>query len=185
MSYQPEQPAWQQPTPPPVQPPAPKRRPRWPWWIGGLVVALIVIAAIAGGNTGGGGTSTSTPLTPGDPGSSSSAPLTIAATTAAANPPPAPTTDTIVYTVTGGHAQDITWIGPDLQESQITDRTVLPWSKTFTAPAGTGGLGMSLDAQNAGGGTIGCSITVDGKVVASNSSSGQYALVVCTDTGGY
>jgi hypothetical protein len=104
-------------------------------------------------------------------------------TTVAPAPPPAPVQDTIVYTITGGHAGNITYIQPgeSFQESQITDRTKLPWSKTWTLdPSGYEQFGLTIEAQNSGGGTIGCSITVDGKVIAQNSSSGEYAVVTCS-----
>lgn len=174
MSYN-EQPAWQ----PPGQP-APKRHRRWPWYTLAAVIVVIVVAAVStsGGNTGsttGGGTTTA-PLTSGDPAS----PAGQVAITTAPTPPAA--NDTVVYTITGGHAQDITYIAPggNVQESQVTDRTALPWTQSFTVPAGTEGLTMELTAQNAGGGTIGCTITVNGKAVASNSSSGEYAVVSCS-----
>jgi hypothetical protein len=38
-----------------------------------------------------------------------------------------------------------------------------------------------ISAQNNGGGTITCSILVDGSVAETNSSSGQYAI--CTASG--
>lgn len=187
MTYppQPEQPAWQQPPNPQYQPGPPKKKAsktaKIVFSIAGALIILVVIAGIVGG---GGSTSPSTSTSP-----TQAAPLTSSDLGSPAGQVAAATTitttandDTVVYTITGKSSTDITYISPDLQESQITDRTALPWSKTFTVPAGTAGLGMSLDAQNAEGGTISCSISVNGKVVVSNSSSGQYALVMCTAT---
>lgn len=92
--------------------------------------------------------------------------------------------DVVVYTITGGHSTDITYIAPgSFQTSQITDRTALPWSKSFTLVSDSESTAYELSAQNAAGGTIGCSITVDGSVVASNSSSGEYAVVECSASG--
>lgn len=174
MTYppQPDQPAWQ-PTGLPPRPP--KKRRRWPWISLGAVVLLIVVISVSTGGKGGSGTSTSTPLTPG----AGSPASQVAATTA-------PAQDTIVYTVTGGHASDITYAQPgeSFQQSQLTDRTALPWSKTWTvAPDGYSSITLSIVAQNAGGGTIGCQISINGKTVASNSSTGEYAVVDCAGGG--
>ena len=168
--------------------PAPKKRRRWPWITLGAVVAVIVVAGIAGNNGGNGSSNKPAPAaaTP-SPTAAATSPAQQAAakptTTVAPAPPPAPAQDTIVYTITGGHASDITYVQPgeSFQESQITDRTALPWSKTWTLdPSGYEQFSLTIEAQNAGGGTIGCSITVDGKVIAQNSSSGEYAVVTCS-----
>ena len=62
-------------------------------------------------------------------------------------------------------------------ESEATNAP-LPWTKTITAS----GLltAFSLSAQNSGGGSITCTITEDGKVVDTNTATGQYASVTCT-----
>lgn len=55
----------------------------------------------------------------------------------------------------------------------------LPWSKQ--AKSTDAFLFTSLSAQSAGGsGTITCKVTVDGKLVAENTSQGQYAVVTCS-----
>jgi hypothetical protein len=185
-----EQPAWVSGQfPPPNMPaPAPKKRRRWPWITVGAVVVVIVVAAITGnsGNksTGNSAPSAGTPTATAPANSPAQQPAAQPTTTTVAPaPPPAPVQDTIVYTITGGHAGNITYIQPgeSFQESQITDRTKLPWSKTWTLdPSGYEQFGLTIEAQNSGGGTIGCSITVDGKVIAQNSSSGEYAVVTCS-----
>ena len=157
--------AWQYgQLPQPPAPVMPKKRRRWPWITLGAVIVVIVIVSLSNsGNSGNTGSRSGAP-----------APVTSAA---------APAQDTIVYTITGGHSSDITFMEPGegVQESQITDRTALPWTKTWTLdPSSYEQFTLSIEAQNASGGTIGCSIAVNGKVVAQNSSSGEYAVVTCS-----
>lgn len=161
-------------------PPAPRRRRRWPWIVGGIL-AVIVIAGIAGGVRGGGSAAPAAPSTTGNP--LAGADIAISSVLAATPTTAAP--DTIVYTITGRRSSMIDYVnpGPGFQQSQITDQTTLPWSKTFTAAPGSyTSMLLSLTAQNAGTGSISCSISIDGKVVASNTSSGQYAIVECQGT---
>lgn len=58
----------------------------------------------------------------------------------------------------------------------------LPWTKDLTIPAGSSRI-LSLSAQNSGGGDIACSISVGGQVVDTATSSGDYAIVTCSDNG--
>lgn len=53
-----------------------------------------------------------------------------------------------------------------------------PWTKT-TSSSEAFNI-ETLVVQNAGAGTVSCKITVDGKVVKQNQSSGQFATVSCT-----
>ncbi|GAA4705990.1 hypothetical protein GCM10023215_52580 [Pseudonocardia yuanmonensis] len=57
----------------------------------------------------------------------------------------------------------------------------LPWSKDLTFKDDvTAFSGLSLVAQNGGtSGDITCKILVDGKEVASSTSSGAYAVITC------
>ena len=55
----------------------------------------------------------------------------------------------------------------------------LPWTKDLTIPSGSRIL--SLSAQNSGGGDISCSISVGGQVVDTATSSGDYAIVTCSN----
>nr|WP_218862200.1 MmpS family transport accessory protein [Actinopolyspora biskrensis] len=89
----------------------------------------------------------------------------------------------VVYEVTGsGGANSITF-GRGGQTSQNTNAE-LPWSKT--AEAAEGMDFYSLSAQNGqGGGDITCKITVDGEVLAENTSNGQYAVVSCNGNAGF
>jgi hypothetical protein len=160
-------------------PESPKRRSRKTVKIalsvfGGLI-ALLVVAGIVGGG--------STPAPAGNIIGKVGSPFTHPSLTRddPAAPVAAAPMDTIVYTITGGRSQDITFIGPggSLNESQVTDVTPLPWTKTYTVPAGTEGPLMTLSAQNAGGGEIGCSISVNGQVQSTNTSTGEFAIVAC------
>lgn len=95
-------------------------------------------------------------------------------------PPVVSDTDTVTYTVTGRSAGTITYENAGGDASQVTDTTRLPWTVSFTVPAGSEGF-LYVSAQNAGGGTIGCSISVNGQAVKQNTSSGTYAIVDCSD----
>lgn len=94
---------------------------------------------------------------------------------------------TVVYSVTGsGTANDITY--DTLQqgsgqngEAQVTDVN-LPWTKTITAS----GL-FTVFSVNAtvgqDGGSLTCTITEDGKQIATNTASGAFASADCTSGG--
>lgn len=172
---------WQPPTAPQQHP---KKRRRWPWILGGVVGVLVVIG-VAAGVSGGGSTGTSNagttpapvvasePSTP-DP-AEAAAPVEPAA-------PVVPTADKVTYAVSGHAAGLIDLVVPGtVQQQQITTTTDLPWSKSFTVDEGLSEFDfLSISAQNAGSGTISCSISVNGKVVAHNSSSGPYAIADCS-----
>jgi hypothetical protein len=83
---------------------------------------------------------------------------------------------TITMEVTGPKKASITY-GLNADQSQANDAKV-PWKKTMTTSEAFSIA--TLVAQNSGGGTISCRITVDGKVVKKNSSEGEYAMVTCT-----
>ena len=94
---------------------------------------------------------------------------------------------TIVYSVTGsGQANDITYA--TLQEgngqngtAQVTNVN-LPWTKTITAS----GLFTVFDVTatvGSNGGSLTCTITEDGKQIATNSASGAFASADCTAAG--
>lgn len=87
--------------------------------------------------------------------------------------------DAVVYTVTGKRAGTITYQNSNGDASQVTDTTKLPWTYSFTEPFGARGF-LYVSAQNAGTGSIECSISVNGQVVKQNTSTGTYAIVTCT-----
>ncbi|WP_370972533.1 hypothetical protein [Amycolatopsis sp. cg9] len=81
-------------------------------------------------------------------------------------------------TTTGSGISMVTYMKPGFNISQETGIRGKKWSKTIDPDGDT--LGINMNAQNAGGGTITCRITRgDGRVVAENSSSGAYAVVSC------
>ena len=94
---------------------------------------------------------------------------------------------TVVYTVSGtGSASSITYStfqegNGQNGENQLTDVS-LPWSKTITAS----GLLTAFDvtaAVGAGGGSLTCTITEDGKQIATGSASGAFTIASCNSTG--
>lgn len=90
-------------------------------------------------------------------------------------PEPAKGEKTVVMEVTGAKSADITYgLGGD--QSQDNGAKV-PWKKELKTSDAL--LLATIVAQNKGGGTIACKITVDGKVVKENKSTGEYAVVTC------
>ncbi|MEU4525747.1 MmpS family transport accessory protein [Amycolatopsis sp. NPDC024027] len=85
---------------------------------------------------------------------------------------------TYSVTTTGAGISMITYLKPGFDNSQETSVRGKKWSKTIEAEGRT--LGINMNAQNSGGGTITCRITRgNGSVMSENSSSGQYAVVSC------
>lgn len=83
---------------------------------------------------------------------------------------------TIILEVAGAKKADITYgLGVDTSQD---GGAKLPWKKTLTSSETL--LIAQVSAQNAGGGEITCKITVDGKVVKTNKSTGEYSIVDCT-----
>lgn len=82
-------------------------------------------------------------------------------------------------TVTKG---DITYTDGGTSTTQ-NNGVKLPWKKKFTAK-GSDVLVYQVMAQNAttGGGKITCRITVDGKVVKTNASTGAASIATCDYT---
>lgn len=161
------QPRQQHPTNDPVQLAKPSKRRKWPWIVGALA-AVLLIAAVAGGGSGDSPTSTPTPA--------AGAPAAPAAETAAA------AGHTVTYQVTGpAKASNVTYTKEGFQMEQVSSAK-LPWSKDLTFKDDVSAFsGLSLVAQNGGtSGDITCKILVDGKEVASSTSSGAYAVVTCS-----
>lgn len=85
---------------------------------------------------------------------------------------------TYSVTTTGPGINSVTYMKPNFNISQVTTVKGKKWSTTIQAEGST--LGINMNAQNSGGGTITCKITRGtGEVVAENSSSGDYAVVSC------
>lgn len=90
---------------------------------------------------------------------------------------PTGATKKVVFEVTGPAKADVTFgIGTD--QSQELD-SALPWKKESTTSDTT--VITVLLAQSKGAGEIACKITIDGKVVKENKSSGEFAVVTCSN----
>jgi hypothetical protein len=87
---------------------------------------------------------------------------------------------TVIYSVTGDGVVNITYAtytnGSTGTEQVANQQT--PWSKTFVAS----GLfnAYNVGAEIASGNSATCSISIDGKVVVSKTSTGQYSNVDCS-----
>lgn len=141
--------------PPPQWAPTPRKRKsifRRVWfWLLALVAVIIVIVVVAVG---------------------------VAVNKGVNNP------HTVIYSITGnGQAADITYAtfnGNGTSGEQQDSGAALPWSKTVTGKGDFSDFTLSAQGSINGGGTsISCSITVDGKVKATQTSTGQYSVVSC------
>jgi hypothetical protein len=83
----------------------------------------------------------------------------------------------VVFEVSGPAKADITY-GIGTNQSQELD-SALPWKKETSSTDTT--LIAVLVAQSKGDGEITCKVSVDGKVVKENKSSGQFAVVTCSN----
>jgi hypothetical protein len=84
---------------------------------------------------------------------------------------------TIVYEVISDSTlSSVTYFDENSAEKQETGATA-PWSKTVvnTSTYAIAGLGAQTNGQS-----ITCRITVNGRVVDTKTSTGQYAVVNCT-----
>lgn len=82
----------------------------------------------------------------------------------------------IVMEVTGPKGADITYgVGGDQSQD---NGAKLPWKKEITSKEAI--TIVSVVAQSKGTGDIACKVTIDGKMVKENKSSGQFAVVTCT-----
>lgn len=86
----------------------------------------------------------------------------------------------VVYSVSdAASASTITYSTNGMGRSSQANGVGLPWSKALDIDR-DGLNSYSLIAQNSGSGTITCSISIDGRVVDTESSSGPYAVVTCS-----
>ncbi|MCW6008517.1 MmpS family protein [Micromonospora sp. CPCC 205371] len=82
--------------------------------------------------------------------------------------------------VTGAKSADITYgLGADQSQEQGAK---LPWKKTLKSSEAL--VIPTIVAQNKGGGTINCKITVDGKVIKETAPKARSAVVTCTPSWG-
>lgn len=145
----------------------------WPLTISGAAAIILALSGCAAGNS----------LTTGSP---TATPAATPATSVPAST--SSSTKTVEYKVEGtGQASSISWLtinnGQSSQE-QATNAP-LPWTKTITVPQDqwVNFGSFTLTAQNgATSGPIHATITVDGKTVADQTSTGQYAVVTANAT---
>lgn len=83
---------------------------------------------------------------------------------------------TVTYVVTGPDKASMTYTDGGTNTAQ-ENNAKLPWKKTV--PIGDTVITYQVSAQNAGTGNITCKILLDGKVVKTNTSKGEYAIVTC------
>jgi len=93
------------------------------------------------------------------------------------------TVHTAVYSVTGDGIADISYdslTNGNVGTSEANGST-LPWTRTVH---GSGLITIfSVDATLTTGTTVTCTVTVDGKIVATHTSTGQFATVSCVGNG--
>jgi hypothetical protein len=93
---------------------------------------------------------------------------------------PQPVYRAVTYELTGGMgALNVTYVVQGSAIEQV--RSVgTPWSKSFVRlSAGQGADYLTVSAQNAGAGRLGCRIIVDGAVVSERSATGLNGVVMC------
>jgi Mycobacterium membrane protein len=85
----------------------------------------------------------------------------------------------VTFAIRGGvrHAT-VSYVTPDGRERRVVVSP--PWSMTFTVPDG-----RSVDVRAHGTGELTCTLTVDGELVKSATSSGGSADVDCGDSLGF
>lgn len=85
---------------------------------------------------------------------------------------------TITYTVTSQASPGQAMVTYDTGSGSQQSTESLPWSVTLTKP----NIASLVAQAGDGTGSVSCSITEGGKVLASNSSSGAGAVVTCATT---
>lgn len=171
----------QQPAPQQSQQPKPKKRHLGCLITLSVIVVIILIVIIASCSSSSNTSST--------PAAQSSSPVAQSEAASVAPTSSAAATKTVTYKVEGtGSANSISWLtinnGKSSQE-QATN-AALPWTKTITVPQNEWAnfSSFTLTAQNGqSSGSIHATITVDGKVVADQTSTGQYAVVTANSNG--
>lgn len=94
------------------------------------------------------------------------------------------TPETVSYSVTGTGKAIVSYDvqhGDSLSFAQTSSAT-LPWTKTITMTGAFGDYVLNAQLTGGTGTTISCSIQVNGKQVATNTSHGKFATVSCSGT---
>lgn len=97
------------------------------------------------------------------------------------------TKHSVVYSITGtGVASDVTYatLQQGTGQNGVAQQTnvTLPWSKTITASGLITAFSLS-GTIGAGGGSLTCTITEDGKQLSTNTASGAFATAQCSASG--
>lgn len=152
-----------------------------------LVMVLVLAGCSSGRGSGGRAGGTNATPTPATRPSGTSAPGTSAP---AATPtdgerdlPPATGsgTHTVTFAIRGSvRRTSVTYTMPGGQKKHAVVSP--PWSKTFTV---ADGQSIDVNAHGSGGGELTCTLTVDGELVKSATSSGDSATVDCGDSLGF
>ena len=103
-----------------------------------------------------------------------------ASTSSAPAASPSSGTHTVVFAAqtSDGSQMNVSYgLGGD---SSDANGSASPWSKTSTTTEAVTTASVVAQSQGDGDGSVSCSITVDGKVVKTNQSTGAYAVVTCT-----
>lgn len=84
--------------------------------------------------------------------------------------------DKVVFSLTGtAHGATVQYVAEDSASEQR--HVSVPWSHSVSAKSGAT---LVMSAQNDGGGSLTCVITVNGREVARHTSRGQFAIVTCS-----
>jgi hypothetical protein len=84
--------------------------------------------------------------------------------------------ESTVYEVVGnGSRASVTWIPPNSYNISQDTNATLPWRMSFPTGSGYG----NFNAQILNGNSVTCNIYVNGKLVKTATSTGQYAVVMC------
>ena len=86
---------------------------------------------------------------------------------------------TLTFEVTGsGPIESVTYSGPGYTANTTEEDVALPWTKTVTVYRG---VGYSLMAKaSAKGGTLECTVSLDGEVIQTQSMAAHERAVTCT-----
>ncbi|WP_170191731.1 MmpS family transport accessory protein [Saccharothrix syringae] len=96
---------------------------------------------------------------------------------------PVAPTHAVVYEVTGpgGKSSEIRFTTDGANTTERVEAVDLPWRRELVVPAGPG-LGIAqVMATNGQGESITCTITVNGRVVASRTARGEFTTVSCSN----
>lgn len=143
-----------------------------------IVLGIIVTIATRGGDDGSSSITGSTSET-----QASAAPAGDATPAPAAEAPaeesPADSGLRFEAETSGGTTMDITYVGKDFNITQQQGQAS-PWQVSVDVNSKFDIMGANMSAQNNGGGDVTCRVYWDGELVNENTSTGEYAIVMCS-----